>query len=269
MKSTIKRALNWSLGKLGLELRRATPSDAAGSGDRLIDYLRQLRAFGFEPSVIYDIGANRGLWAAKALRVFPQASYVLFEPQRKLAPDLSRLMDGRPTVTWRQAAVSDTPGTAEFTEMDWDVCSRLSSEMDQAWDVKANRVQVETTTVDEEIRRNGNRPPDLLKIDAEGHDLKVLDGASAALARAEVVMVEGSVNCRTIDNTVRSVINRMAAAGYSLTGIVDLNEFHVPGKSWPGLLWLIDLAFCRTEGALIKKFEDPTAEESPTLASAR
>src|SRR5688500_19032224 len=106
MKSTIKRALNWSLGRLGLELRRATPSDSAGSGDRLIDYLRQLRAFGFEPNLIYDIGANRGLWAAKALRVFPQAHYVLFEPQRKLAPDLSRLMDGRPNVTWRQAAVS-------------------------------------------------------------------------------------------------------------------------------------------------------------------
>jgi FkbM family methyltransferase len=264
---TITRAIDWSFGKLGLQLRRRGADSNGSSGDRLIDYLRQLREFGFEPRTIYDIGANRGLWAAKALRVFPRADYVLFEPQRKLGEELGRLMEGRANVKWRQCAVSDAVGTAEFLEHNWDVCSHLSFEAEAAAEAGMTRVKVETTTVDEEMRRSG-RGPELLKIDAEGHDLKVIDGAREALRRAEVVMVEGSVNCGGMDNTVQAVINRMAEEGFGLTGIVDLNEFHFPGRQWHGLLWLVDLAFCRKDGELIKKFEQPVADEMAAVKAS-
>lgn len=75
-------------------------------------------------------------------------------------------------------------------------------------------------------------------------------------------MVEGSVNCGGMENTVRAVVNRMNEEGFALTGIVDLNEFHLPGQQWPGLLWLVDLAFCRRDGELISRFERPVGEEA-------
>jgi FkbM family methyltransferase len=265
----IKRSVRWSLRKLGLDVHRVNGAGAGPSGDRLVDYFRHLKRFGFSPRTVYDIGANRGMWTSKVLQVYPDAEFVMFEPQRKLAADLGRVMGGRSNVKWRRCAVSAAVGTAEFAEMDWDVCSRLSEEIDEAWEVKANRIQVETTTVDEEVRRNGGRVPDLLKVDAEGHDMKVLDGARDTLGRTEVVLVEASVNCPTMENTVRTVVNRMSEEGYALTGIVDLNDFQLPGKQLGGLLWLVDLAFCRADGTLMKRLQDPTAEEeSPAAATA-
>ena len=258
MKS-LKRSVRWSLQKLGYELHRT--NGAAPTGDRLVDYFRHLKRFGFAPKTIYDIGANRGMWSSKVLQVFPGAEVVMFEPQWKLARDLERVMGGRPNVKWRRCAVSAAVGTAEFVEMDWDVCSRLSQEIDEAWEVKAGRIQVETTTVDEEVCRNGGRVPDLLKVDAEGHDMKVLDGARKTLGRTEVVLVEASVLCPTMENTVRAVVNRMSDEGYALAGIVDLNDFQLPRRQLGGLLWLVDLAFCRADGALLKRLQDPTAEE--------
>jgi FkbM family methyltransferase len=262
----IKRAVNWSLRKVGLELRRAAHG-GHDSGDRLVDFLGMLRVMGFTPKTIYDIGANRGAWSAKVLRVFPDSKYVLFEPQAHLKGEITKATGNRPNITLRQAAVSDAIGTAEFAEFEWDVCSRLSSEMDPAWDVKTKKVTVETTTVDQEVGRAGGMVPDLLKIDAEGHDFRVLDGARSALGKTPVVLVEAAVCCPSMENTVRRVVDRMWDEGYSLAGIVDLNEFHVPGKQISGVLWLIDLAFCLTDGPLIAKLQDPAVETDGTKSA--
>src|SRR5688500_16030942 len=54
----LKRSVRWSLQKLGYELRRT--NGAAPTGDRLVNYFRHLKRFGFAPKSIYDIGANRG-----------------------------------------------------------------------------------------------------------------------------------------------------------------------------------------------------------------
>ena len=261
----IKRAITWSLAKIGLELRRASRHDAS-AGDRLVDFLRVLHGHGFAPKTIYDIGANRGNWTAKVLGVFPTADYLLFEPQAHLGNDIARVTANRPNVQWRRCAVSDACGTAEFSQFEWDVCSRLSAELEPQWRANAKTVTVETVTVDEEVRRRSGAVPELLKIDAEGHDFRVLDGAKSVLGQTELVLVEAAVNCPSMDNTVRTVVQRMWNEGYSLAGIVDLNEFHVPGQSFAGILWLADLAFCRTNGQLLPKLQEPDSQP-PKLAA--
>jgi FkbM family methyltransferase len=261
----IKRAVNWGFRKMGYELRPLPRAGGMNTGDRLVDFFAFLRAAGFDPKTVYDVGANRGAWTAKLLQIFPSANYVLFEPQAKLGQAIAQATGNRPNVEVRRCAVSEASGTADFAEFEWDVCSRLSSEMDPDWDVKTKRVTVETTSIDDEIRRRGGKLPDLLKIDAEGHDFSVLDGADLALGKTEVVLVEASVNCPSMQNTVQKVVERMSLEGYTLAGIVDLNEFHVPGKQLSGILWLVDLAFVRTHGDLLPKLQDPANEVAAAL----
>lgn len=260
-----KRVLKWSFRQLGCELKRIEPPAspyAAGSGDRLIDLLRVLKKVGYDPKTVYDIGANRGHWSAHVSQVFPAANYVLFEPQAHLENDIKQVINGRTNMQWRKAAVSDRVGTAEFVMADWDVCSRLSVALEGVEHdaTTEKKVSVECTTIDEEIRRTGVTP-DLLKIDAEGHDLATLDGAKSALGKTELVLVEAAVNCPTMPNTVHKVINRMHDAGYSLAGIMDLSDFPTaPGKRVSGLLWLCDLAFLLTSGRLLNKLQGPDTD---------
>ena len=44
-----------------------------------VSYLRSLKASGFEPKVIYDIGACVLQWTTEAKRLWPDAQYVLFD----------------------------------------------------------------------------------------------------------------------------------------------------------------------------------------------
>jgi hypothetical protein len=41
--------------------------------------LLRLKQIGFEPAIIYDLGAHRGDWTREASRVYPNAQYFLFE----------------------------------------------------------------------------------------------------------------------------------------------------------------------------------------------
>ena len=38
----------------------------------------------FKPKHIVDVGANRGYWTKEVMKIFPNAYYTLFEPQRDL-----------------------------------------------------------------------------------------------------------------------------------------------------------------------------------------
>src|SRR5258708_38597778 len=53
--------------------------------------LLRLKALGFAPATIYDIGAYRGGWTRLAGQVFPEAAFVLFEANADNAAHLSPL----------------------------------------------------------------------------------------------------------------------------------------------------------------------------------
>ncbi len=88
----------------------------------------------------------------------------------------------------------------------------------------------------------------MVKIDAEGFDLKVLSGASALFGKVEVFLVEAVVCCVDYENTITEVIHRMASVGYRLIDITDLNR-----SPKYGVLWLCELAFLRKGSHLLDK----------------
>jgi hypothetical protein len=86
--------------------------------------------------------------------------------------------------------------------------------------------------------------PQIVKIDAEGLDLKVLEGAPATIATADVVLIEATVSCPEYPNTAAIVFARMESLGFRLFDITDLNR--MPN----GSLWLIEAVFVRKGSAV-------------------
>ena len=87
--------------------------------------------------------------------------------------------------------------------------------------------------------------PDLLKIDAEGFDLKVLRGASRLLGKTEAVLVEASVLC-PFENSVGATMQFMDEHGYRLMDITEINR-----SPKHNVLWLTELAFLRKDSHLL------------------
>ena len=85
----------------------------------------------------------------------------------------------------------------------------------------------------------------MVKIDAEGFDLKVLRGAVSLLGKTHVFLVEAVVQC-SFENTVAATVQFIAEHGYRLIDITELNR-----SPKHNVLWLTKLAFLRNASRLL------------------
>ena len=100
------------------------------------------------------------------------------------------------------------------------------------------QIPVRVRTVNEIVASTGLPTPEMVKIDAEGFDLKVFAGASELFGRTEIFLAEASIVASRFDNTAGALIQTMADAGYRLIDITDINR-----SPKYGVLWLCEFAF--------------------------
>ncbi len=246
----------------GLELRRINPPGSLQLGSPALTPLSQFflatRKSGFRPSLIYDIGANRGLWTREVFDVFPSSRFILFEPQRHLEGLLAEYVSSLPEAELRGKALSDRPGSVPFSVSPWDVASRIA---DADAVVNDSSVYlVEATTIDMQAELDGSSP-DVIKIDVEGAELSVLRGARQSLRCATIVIVETAICCQATSNTAIAIIQAMASHDFVLMGIVNLNPYQTSsGRYASGIVWLADFAFVRRGTQLCSWFSSPPDE---------
>jgi FkbM family methyltransferase len=139
------------------------------------------------PGVVWDIGANIGIWSLFLTSLCASDAEIrCFEPDPRnlelLRLNMTRNKIGNWTI--RPLAVSNREGTATFfSDPVCGATGSLNYDRDfigQQYGARRGEFQVQLTTVDREIA-GGALPPQFLKIDVEGHELAVLEGALETL----------------------------------------------------------------------------------------
>lgn len=141
-------------------------------------------------SVAVDVGANIGLSTLAFAHLAPSGKVIAFEPSpANFALLVANLEINRLTnVTPIMAAVSDSVGTVLLQEdLEFMAGSRVQ-DVAATTDVSPG-IAVRATTLDLELSKYDLRRLDLLKIDVEGHERKVLDGAEQTLRRFKPMCV--------------------------------------------------------------------------------
>jgi len=132
-----------------------------------------------------DVGANRGQVLREAVRLAPAGGHVAFEPIPELARELAREFPG---VDCRQLAIGAHREQARFCHFrsldGWSGLRRNPEVSDQQG--APEYIDVQVSTLDEEL---AGRDPLIVKIDVEGAELAVLEGAGELLARARPVLI--------------------------------------------------------------------------------
>jgi FkbM family methyltransferase len=246
MLTVAKKLVQSTLAPFGYRLARvdtSTPSTPAYGLDCILPLLTR---FGFAPKHILDVGANRGNWTRAAAKYFPDALYTLVEPQNELKVYIQDLIEGGYKIQWVHAGAAEKPGLLPFTINPRDYgSSTFVIEEEDARAQGFRRIPVQVRTLDEIVSSTKLPIPDIVKIDAEGFDLKVLSGASSLIGRTEIFFVEAAV-CAPLENSVLQVVKWMSENGYSFLDLTDINR-----SPRFGVLWLLELAFLRKASSLL------------------
>jgi FkbM family methyltransferase len=192
----------------------------------------------FRVDCVLDVGANQGQYA-KLLRenVGYRGAIVSFEPIPEIARALKRLAKDDPLWFIEELALTDNSGAAPFNVMSDSQFSSLQAPSGThpraagRWDI-ATKIIVKCSTVDVEMQRlrekiNFSRP--FLKMDTQGHDLKVFAGAAQSVATLVGLQSELSfVPLYEGAPTAETALSIYRRSGFVLTALVPNNEGHFP-----------------------------------------
>jgi FkbM family methyltransferase len=163
--------------------------------------------FGIPSPVVFDVGANTGEYSLQIMSYLPGARIFAFEPGLSAYTELTRRVAGTEhtgLIETHNIGFSDTERTAALHsyKIEGREVSPLSS-IDlrlptQVIEVERHSTeQIKVTTLDTFCSRQKIDHIDLLKIDVEGHELAVLNGARGLLDQGLISMIQfefGSAN---------------------------------------------------------------------------
>lgn len=249
LKSILKKRLHPIVQNLGYtdNVLSNTLFQIPNEKDKQLYFLfNNLKKIGFSPKHIIDVGANHGTWTRETLKYFPNSYYTLIEPQSWLKSSFIDILDANSKVCFIECGAGAESGSFLFTIADRDDSCTFSYTKEEAIAAGYQQVEIPVVTLNEVVRNSSNLPfPDLVKIDAEGLDLEVLEGASELMGKTEVFLVEASVFCKSLKNSLLNVVNYMDKQGYVLFEITDMNRpFNLE------VLWLVELAFVKKGGII-------------------
>jgi FkbM family methyltransferase len=174
------------------------------------------------PDFVIDVGANNGQFALAALVARPTLEVLSFEPLPS-ACDRYHKAVGSERAHVRQIALGSAPGTRQL---------HVSRRPDSSSLLEMTEVQTSTfpgtsakelvavaiSTLDEEVSDVRDRT--LLKIDVQGYERAVLEGAARTLSRTSWVLCE--VSFREFyagQPTATEVVQQMFQHGFVLAGV--------------------------------------------------
>jgi FkbM family methyltransferase len=137
--------------------------------------------------VVIDIGANAGQFCNAVKLFLPAARVYSFEPDPEVFRQLERNTEGLRGVTLFNIGLGDQAEVLPFYVHELSAMSSFRQYDGVTYD-RAHTKELEVRRLDEVLP--GITTIDLLKVDVEGFELKVLGGADEALRHARYLLIE-------------------------------------------------------------------------------
>ena len=222
LRAALNQRIQSGLRRLGYELHPYDSEPAPEAED-----LQRARLLASERiNLLLDVGANEGQYAIRMRRAGFEGRIVSFEPLSAAFAQLERRAADDPRWEARRVALSDSDGSAEIHVAGNSTSSslldmgerHLRSAPESAY---VGTEEVETARLDslwDGLVRAGDRV--FLKLDVQGFEMHVLDGAERALAELRGVQAELALaHLYEGDSPWKAVVDRLAEIGFELAGV--------------------------------------------------
>ncbi|MDO8288415.1 MAG: FkbM family methyltransferase [Parvibaculum sp.] len=235
----LRRKIAWALGFDLLRIRKSSSAEAL-----VRRFIEQVK-----PTLVLDVGGNEGQFASDALSAPGTHKVVSFEPLSSAHGMLVEASRGNPR--WevaKRCAIGEASGVTKINISSFSGSSSLRPMNDTHLNAAPNTGYVGEETVDifrlDDIARQYIKPDDriLLKIDTQGYEQNVLDGATGIMDQVVAMQIEVAlVELYSGETLALDLIKGVLDQGFSVFAFC--NGF---GEKKTGRLLQADVFFIRT-----------------------
>ena len=203
--------------------------------------LENLRRCGFQPASVIDVGGFIGEWTRRTRAIWPEAKYLMIEPQPNKQERLRALCDD--SVSLERALLGREPSAAVRFHMD-DFGN--SSVLESVQNKCPLAESLPMKTLDSVVAERNMNGPILIKEDVQGFELEVLRGANETLRNTEVILLEVSTLPYNVGAPLFSdVVAFMADRRFLLYDVCHLHRRYTDQA-----VFQMDVLFAREDSAL-------------------
>ena len=204
-----------------------------------------LRQLGFSPRTVVDVGAGDGDGTPELYAAFPDAFHVLVEPLKENEPHLQRILqeyNGQYFLTALGAREEELTINVELPPR-WRNMSSIHPRTD--FTSSSNPVEkrkIPVTTLDALLDKHDFQAPFGLKVDTEGFEYQVIEGATNFLRGTQFVITE--VNVAKVyegSYSFAEFVEIMAENSFALCDILYTK------RMGPGKVLFVDAVFKRAD----------------------
>lgn len=187
MKSVIKNAFkyvynNWLSDKQQVALFKYT-------GQQMFTHINYLKQLGYDPGLVIDIGAYKGKWTTFGKKIFPSSAFLMIEPQAAKEEELKKVAGRFSNVFYKMILTGkENNDSVSFFEMETG-SSIYGEQTGTAREVKHYQMK----TLDTVMKEYNFQGSYFLKLDVQGAEIDVLEGAPETLQKTDFILLEASL----------------------------------------------------------------------------
>ena len=198
-----------------------------------------LRSFIKKDMIVFDVGANIGEHSEYILKVNPDVKIYCFEPvlntYNQLVKNL-KLEIEKEKVIANNFGLSSEPEETEMFIYD-ELSGNNSLHFNPVYNLNKNdlnKEKIRLTTLTKYFFENNIPKIDFLKIDVEGHESKVIEGASDLIEKKLIkcIQFEYNSNWKVADSKFENIFNKLSKYGYkfyrlAIWGKIPVKNFNI------------------------------------------
>lgn len=174
-------------------------------------------------AVVIDVGANAGMFSVMAANISNDGRVYAFEPSPATFSILEKNIAEYPNIQAFNFALGDSAGEGDL------VLARRSGsnameDSGLAEKNSAEKIRVKISTIDEFVKECGLERVDFIKMDTEGYEKKILEGAKETIKRFSPVLSMSAYHHAEDKREIPSlVLSLNKAYGFEITKDVEDN----------------------------------------------
>jgi len=182
----IKNAIRRLINRFGYDIRRLT-QESRKIRTNIGESYSLIRGLGFQPKTVVDVGVASG--TPELYRAFPDSYFLLIDPLKEFESDLMSILQ-RYKGSYILAAAGSSSGHVKFNVHDNHLGGSSLYKESMGTEADGHEVTVQMIRIDQILKDKQLYGPYLMKVDVQGAELDVLEGAQQTLLETEVVVLE-------------------------------------------------------------------------------